>query len=442
VTKLWGGRFSEEPAAELMAFTESLSFDRVLAREDCQVLGAHAKALTRAGLLSDQDLSELLAALAVIADEIGSGTFVFEAGDEDIHTAVERALLVALPEIGPRVRAGLSRNDRVATAVRMWLQRQGRAVVGSLCDMIDAICLIAAEHARTLMPGYTHLQRAQPITLGHHLLAHGFAFERDAQRFVAALGRANESPLGSGALAGSTLGLAHDPVDVGLSGAMMNSIDAVASRDSIAEFLAAAAICGTHCSRLGEEIVLWTSSEFAFAQLGDAFATGSSLMPQKKNPDIAELARGKSGRLVGNLTALLVTLKGLPLAYNRDLQEDKEPLFDSVRTLMLMLPALTGALASLRFDEARMADAASDSALLATDIAERLVQGGASFREAHERVGAAIAADTLADLAAATNEGADVAGSVARRGAPGPSPASIEAQLAHLRTAIAELRAR
>jgi argininosuccinate lyase len=450
VTKLWGGRFSEEPAAELMAFTQSLSFDKVLVGEDCEVLGAHAKALARAGLLSAAELEAISSALPLIAAAVSNPSYVFLPEDEDVHTVVERELLARVPDAGAKVRAGLSRNDRVAAASRLWLMRSGRFVVSALCNMIETLALRARENVDTVMPGYTHLQRAQPVTLAHHLLAHAFAFERDARRFLDAISRVDASPLGAGALAGSTLGLAHEPADAGFGGALVNSIDAVASRDAFAEFLAAAAICGVHCSRLGEEIVLWTSTEFSFATLGDAFATGSSLMPQKKNPDIAELSRGKAGRLVGNLTTLLVTLKGLPLAYNRDLQEDKEPLFDSVRTLSLMLPALAGAVASLTFDSDNLARAASDEALVATDLADHLVRTGVSFRDAHERVGELVAraqssglplsevvADALGEAARAV---LDARASVAARRAPGPNQDSVRHQLELITAALTELR--
>ncbi|MCA1830149.1 MAG: argininosuccinate lyase, partial [Actinobacteria bacterium] len=301
----------------------------------------------------------------------------------------------------------------------------------------------AREHRDTLMPGYTHLQRAQPVTVGHHLLGHAFAFVRDARRMHGALARADESPLGAGALAGSTLGLDAEATarDLGFARAMPNSLDAVSSRDFVAEWLAAVAICGVHLSRLGEEIVLWTSSEFGFADLADEQATGSSLMPQKKNPDVAELARGKAARLIGDLTTILTLVKGTPLAYNRDLQEDKEPLFDSVRTMLLMVPALSRALASLSVDTGRAARAASAPALLATDLAEEFVRSGMPFREAHERVGEAVAAGTLEGLAAEVGVELDARASIGRRAAPGPSPASIDAQLALIEQSLREISA-
>ncbi|MGZ4211833.1 MAG: argininosuccinate lyase [Actinomycetota bacterium] len=459
MTKLWGGRFSEEPAPELMAFTESLSFDRLLVAEDCAVLAAHARTLAKAGLLSPDEARTVAITLQGIAKDIGSGAFAMEATDEDIHTAVERALLERLPEVGPRARAGLSRNDRVVAALRLWLLRHGRAVASALCDLIDVFVARAREHPDAIMPGYTHLQRAQPVALAHHLLAHAFAFERDVRRILDALARADLSPLGSGALAGSTLGLdaAETAREAGFAFLAPNSIDAVADRDFVAEFCAAAAIIGVHASRLGEEIVLWTSSEFGFAELSDAYATGSSLMPQKKNPDVAELARGKAGRLIGNLTGLLATLKGLPFAYNRDLQEDKEPLFDSVATLLVMLPALAGAMRTITFDADAMARAADEGSLLATDLAEHLVGKGVSFRDAHEIVGrvvqraltqgrslAAMPIDELRTVSDAFGpevpEVLSARASVDRRDHPGPSAASIASQLAHLDASLAQIR--
>ncbi|HJT37442.1 MAG TPA: argininosuccinate lyase [Actinomycetota bacterium] len=452
MTRLWGGRFGDEPAPELLAFTESLSFDRLLVYEDCAVLAAHARSLARAGIISADDAAAVAAALDGIARDIASDTFTFEPGDEDVHTAVERALLERAPEIGPRVRAGLSRNDRVVTALRLWLLRHGRSVALAVSDLIDALMERAREHPDALVPGYTHLQRAQPVRLAHHLLAHAFAFERDVRRMLDALGRTDVSSLGAGALAGSTLDLDAQTSarDLGFGFAAANSIDAVADRDFVAEFCAALAIAGVHASRLGDEIVLWTSAEFGFAELADPFATGSSLMPQKKNPDVAELARGKAGRLIGNLAGLLATLKGLPLAYNRDLQEDKEPLFDGVATMLTMVPALAATVRTLRFDTEAMARAAADDMLLATDLAERLVAGGIPFRDAHETVGRLVAeavqtGSTLREVARASigpdaAAGLDARTSVDSRDAPGPSASSVEAQLSHLDASLKQIR--
>ena len=458
MSTLWGGRFEDAPAPEVLAYTQSISFDHRLVREDCAVLVAHVRALTRAGLLSDEESEAAVRALGAVAAEIADGSFAPDPSDEDIHSVVERALLAREPEVGPKVRAGLSRNDRVATVLRLWLLREGRALLGDLVAFIETLRSRADQTRDLLMPGYTHLQRAQPVTLGHHLLAHAFALARDAGRFVDALARTDRSPLGAGALAGSTLGLDAGQAarDLGFAGAMANSLDAVAARDFVAEVLAACAICAVDLSRIGEEIVLWTSQEFGFASLDDSYATGSSLMPQKKNPDVFELARGKAGRVIGDLTGLLATLKGLPLAYNRDLQEDKEPLFDAVDVVRGTLRLLTGALGALRFDADAMAAAAGDDLLLATDLAEELVRRGIPFRDAHEAVGGAVRQALAsgrglrdlddAELVPSMPEAAgeiramlDAAGSVRRRGAPGPG--SIDEQLAALAVELGAIKA-
>jgi len=454
VTKLWGGRFNEPLAPEAFAFTESLSFDRLLVAEDCAVLAAHARALARAGLLGADESDQVGKALEMIAMDVATGAVVLSEEDEDIHSAVERLLLERFPDIAPKVRAGLSRNDRVVAALRLWLLRHGRAAASAVSDLIEVLIAHAVQHPDALIPGYTHLQRAQPVSLAHHLLAHAAAFERDARRMLDALARADSSPLGAGALAGSTLGLDTEAIatELGFGGVAANSIDAVSDRDFVAEFLAAAAICGVHCSRIGEELVLWTSAEFGFAELADSYATGSSLMPQKKNPDVAELARAKAGRLIGALTGLLATLKGLPLAYNRDLQEDKEPLFDAVATLLTLLPALTGALRTITFDTEAMARAADDPVLLATDLAEHLVKKGTAFRDAHEQIGRMVreAADqgrslrdvtaNLEALAPGAENVLDAAGSIEMRAAPGPSASSIARQVERLEASLAEIR--
>jgi argininosuccinate lyase len=394
VSTLWGGRFEGGPAPEAAALGRSTHFDARLVTQDCRILAAHAHALAGAGVLSKAEADEIGAALHGIAEDIVSGAFPVAEGDEDIHTTVERALDDRLPALAGKVRAGLSRNDRVATALRLWLADAAAHVRRLVADLVAALADRAAEHEGAIMPGYTHLQRAQPVTLGAVLAAHAEALRRDAERIQAAETRCRTSPLGAGALAGSTLGLdrAAEARELGLDDVMANPIDAVAARDFVAEFLAAAAIAGVHLSRIGEEIVLWTSSEFGYAELDDASATGSSLMPQKKNPDVAELARGKAGRLIGDLAGFLSAAKGLPLAYNRDLQEDKEPAFDAADTLTLALPAIALAVRTMRFDTARMREAASDPLLLATDVAEHLVRGGVPFRDAHEAVGGAVRA--------------------------------------------------
>ncbi|MGH2830736.1 MAG: argininosuccinate lyase [Actinomycetota bacterium] len=402
MTRLWGGRFAGKTAPEMVALSRSTHFDVRLVREDCAVLAAHAGALQRAGILSAREEEAAREALRSIATAVATGAFPIDPSDEDVHTTVERALAQRLPDVADRIRAGLSRNDRVVTAFRLWLMRAGSKVHGEILGLIEVLLNRGREHAGSVMPGYTHLQRAQPVTLGAALAAHGHALARDAARIGAAIDRADEMPLGAGALAGSTLALDHTlaAAELGFARTASNSLDAVASRDFALEFLAACAIAGVTLSRLAEEIVLWTSAEFGFATLDDAYATGSSLMPQKKNPDVAELARGKAGRLIGDLTGLLAACKGLPLAYNRDLQEDKEPVFDAADTLLVVIPALSGAVRTMRFDESRLREAASDPVLLATDLAEHLVSRGAPFARAHEAVGRAVrdAAESGRDL--------------------------------------------
>jgi len=394
VTRLWGGRFTKAPADVTLAFTSSISFDRRLVHEDCAILAAHARALAAAGLIGVDEASTAAEALKHVADDIASGAFALDPADEDIHSAVERALLERIRDIAPRLRAGLSRNDRVAAALRLWVRETIAALVAAVGGLIETLGIAAAREPDAVLPGYTHLQRAQPVRLADHLGAHAAALARDAERLADCAGRADASPLGAGAVAGTSLPIDREAVarDLGFSRVMSNTLDAVAARDFAVEFLAAAAILGVHLSRLAEEIVLWTSAEFGFAELDDAFATGSSLMPHKRNPDIAELVRGKAGRLIGDLTSLLATLKGLPLAYNRDLQEDKEPLFDAADALAGMLAALDGLIGTLRFRTDRMAAAAGDWTLRATALAEELVRAGVPFREAHETVGKLVTA--------------------------------------------------
>ena len=339
---LWHGRLGSGTAAEVMAFTASLSVDRRLAADDLAGSRAHVRGLGRGGLLTAEEVSTLLAALDRVEHELETGSFVFAEGDEDIHTAVERRVTEIAGDVGAKLHTGRSRNDQVATDLRLYVRRSVAAVVSGILEVEEVLRTRAVEVGDAYLPGYTHLQRAQPVLLAHHLLAHGWALARDVDRLLATATRADVSALGAGALAGSSLAL--DPVgtaeDLGFAAAFDNSLDAVSDRDFVAEVLFDLALLGVHLSRLGEEIVLWSTEEFGFAVLEDAYATGSSMLPQKKNPDVAELARGKTGRLVGNLTALLVTLKGLPLSYNRDLQEDKEPLFDSVEQTTLALAAM------------------------------------------------------------------------------------------------------
>lgn len=391
MTRLWGGRFAAEPAPEMFAFTRSAGFDGRLAPYDCRVLAAHADGLAAAGVLTAAQSSSARKHLQALIEET-AGNVPVRAEDEDVHSIVERLLAERDPELAARIRAGISRNDRVATAMRLWVADTSTGIASAIDGLQTTLEHRADDNIDVLMPGYTHLQRAQPVTLGLHLRAHATALARARSRFDAVANDALDAcPLGAGALAGSTLPLDRDAAAAALGFARpaTNPLDAVADRDFVVGFLAACALTGVACSRLGEEIVLWSSAEFGFARLDHAWATGSSLMPQKRNPDVAELARGKAGRLIGHLTGFLATLKSLPLAYNRDLQEDKEPAFDAADTLASMLPALSGVVATMDFDVARMREAAGDPALLATDLAEALVRAGVPFVDAHALVGRA-----------------------------------------------------
>ena len=391
-TRLWGGRFSTGPAEAMAALSASVHFDWRLAPYDIRQTAAHARVLHAAGLLDADELTRIDAALTGLAGDVASGAFVPSVDDEDVHTAIERGLLERLGALGGKLRAGRSRNDQVATDFRLYLRDQARAIAAALIGLQGALLDQAEEHVDTIAPGFTHLQHAQPVSLGHELAKHVHALARDIDRLRDWDERAALSPLGAGALAGSSLGLDPEAVarELGFRGALANSIDAVSDRDWVAEFLFAAAMIGVHLSRIGEEVVLWTSREFGWAALDDAWSTGSSIMPQKKNPDVAELIRGKSGRLIGDLAGLLATLKGMPFAYNRDLQEDKEPVFDAVDQLLLVLPAVTGMMATLRFDTVRISLSAPEGFALATDIAEWLVRNGVAFRDAHEIAGACV----------------------------------------------------
>src|SRR3954454_1563976 len=366
--RLWGGRFAGGPAEALARLSVSVQFDWRLAPYDLAGSRAHARVLHRAGLLDEDELARMLAALDEMEGDVRAGTFTPTLADEDVHTALERGLLERLRPLGGKLRAGRSRNDQVATDLRLYLRDQVRLLAADVAELEAALVGRAEEHRDVPMPGMTHLQHAQPVLLAHHLLAHVHALARDLDRLRDWDRRAAVSPLGAGALAGSSLPL--DPQltaqELGFRSAATNSIDAVSDRDFVAEFLFVTALLGVHLSRIGEEICLWATSEFRWIRLDDAYSTGSSIMPQKKNPDIAELARGKAGRLVGGLTGLLTTLKGLPLAYNRPLQEDKEPVLDQVTTLETLLPAVTGLVATLRFDTARMAESAPQGYSLAT----------------------------------------------------------------------------
>jgi argininosuccinate lyase len=392
-TRLWGGRFGGGPSPAMAALSKSTSFDWRLAPFDLAGSRAHARVLHRAGLLTEDELAAMIGALTELSAEVAAGTFTPVEADEDVHEALERGLTAKLGTLGGKLRAGRSRNDQVATDLRLYLRHHVRALAGELASLEYALLGLAERYADVAAPGMTHLQHAQPVLIAHQLLAHAHAFARDVDRLRDWDERAAVSPYGSGALAGSSLRLDPEAVaaELGFDRAADNSIDGVSDRDFAAEFCFVAALIGVHLSRLGEEVVLWTSTEFGWAVLDDAWATGSSIMPQKKNPDIAELARGKSGRFVGNLTGLLTTLKGLPLAYDRDLQEDKEPVFDSMEQLLLLLPAVTGMVATLTLRPAVLEAAAPQGFALATDVAEWLVRQGVPFRSAHEISGAMVA---------------------------------------------------
>lgn len=457
VGSLWGGRFADGPAAELVALSRSTHFDWQLARYDLAGSRAHARALAVAGLLDADELARMIDGLDAIDIGVRNGSVTPRETDEDVHFALERELVAEVgAALGGKLRAGRSRNDQIATLIRLYLLDHAATIAGQTVQLIDAIAGQASAHPDAVMPGRTHLQHAQPILLAHHLLAHAWPLVRDLQRIRDWRVRATASPYGAGALAGGSLGLDPDAVasELGLGAPMPNSIDATASRDVVAEFAYIAAQLGIDLSRFAEDVILWATREFGFVRLADAYSTGSSIMPQKKNPDIAELARGKSGRLIGNLTGLLATLKGLPLAYNRDLQEDKEPVFDSVSTLELLLPAFAGMIATLTFDEVRMAELAPQGYSLATDVADWLVRQNVPFREAHEITGRLVQfceangleldQPTDADyervdprLTGKVRSVLTVAGSIASRsGTGGTAPARVAEQLVALTAAV------
>ena len=392
---LWGARFATGPSPELEALSRSTHFDWAMAPYDLAGSHAHAKALAAAGYLTADEEVAMHAGLDALARRVADGTLRPAPHDEDVHGALEAALIEEVgAHLGGKLRAGRSRNDQIATLVRLYLLDHSRTIARDILRVIDALTSQAEAHPDAIMPGRTHLQHAQPVLLAHHLQAHAWPLVRDLERLRDWSVRASVSPYGGGALAGSTLGLDPQLVadELGLARPAENSLDGTSSRDVVAEFAFIAAMIGVDLSRLSEEIILWNTREFGFVTLDDGYSTGSSIMPQKKNPDIAELARGKSGRLIGNLSGLLATLKGLPIAYNRDLQEDKEPVFDSVATLELVLPAFAGMVATLRFDTSRMAELAPAGFSLATDVAEWLVKQGVPFREAHEISGSLVRA--------------------------------------------------
>ena len=459
--RLWGGRFSGGPADALAALSVSTHFDWRLARHDIAGSRAHARALHRAGLLTDEERDGLIAGLDRLDADVASGAFVAAPDDEDVHTALERGLIERVgPELGGRLRAGRSRNDQIATLIRMYLRDEARALAAEVGSVVDALAGQAREHLGAAMPGRTHMQHAQPVLLSHHLLAHCWALLRDVERLRDWDDRAALSPYGAGALAGSSLGLDPTAVaaELGFAAACENSIDATSARDVVAEFAFVTAMIGVDLSRLSEEVVTWATTEFSFVTLHDSYSTGSSIMPQKKNPDVAELARGKAGRLIGDLTGLLATLKGLPLAYNRDLQEDKEPVFDAIDNLHLLLPAVAGMVATLTFHTERLASLAPQGFSLATDIAEWLVRQRVPFRVAHELAGECVRlcegrGIELADLSdadfasispllgAGVREVLTVDGSLAsRNGYGGTAPARVAEQLERLEQTAAGLR--
>ncbi len=459
---LWGGRFAGGPADALAALSKSTHFDWRLARYDIAGSRAHASVLHTAGLLDAEELTGMIAALDTLEADVVSGAYTASESDEDVHGSLERGLIErAGTALGGKLRAGRSRNDQIATLGRMFLRDHARTIARGVLATIDALIEQAEAHPNAAMPGRTHLQHAQPILLSHHLLAHAWPMLRDVQRLADWDARAAVSPYGSGALAGSSLGLDPNAVaaELGFNSAAWNSIDGTAARDVFAEYAWIAAMIGVDLSRISEEIILWATKEFSFVTLDDAFSTGSSIMPQKKNPDVAELARGKAGRLIGNLTGLLATLKALPLAYNRDLQEDKEPVFDATDTLELLLPAVSGMIATLKFNTPRMAELAPLGFALATDIAEWLVRQGVPFREAHELSGAAVKLAESKDMELWDLTDEDYAGISAhltpevrtvlstegslnsRSAQGGTAPSAVAAQLEALKAALVPVRA-
>lgn len=460
--RLWGGRFDGGPSEAMFALSKSTQFDWRLALHDIAGSRAHAKALHAAGYLDDQQATDMDAGLAELAQRVRSGAFVAAAGDEDVHGALERGLKeIVGAELGGRLRAGRSRNDQIATLIRSYLREEIRFLAQDLDGVLAALQDQAEQNLGAIMPGRTHLQSAQPLLLSHHLLAHAWPLVRDVQRLRDLDARLAVSPYGSAALAGSSLGLDPELVarELGFDHAVENSIDGTAARDLVAETAFVLAQIGVDLSRLSEDVILWCTAEFGFATLDDAWSTGSSIMPQKKNPDVAELARGKSGRLIGNLTGLLATLKGMPLAYNRDLQEDKEPVFDGLDQLHVLIPAVAGMVGTLTFHADRMAQVAPMGFTLATDVADHLVREKVPFAVAHEVAGATVRfceerGMTLSDLTAEDlpkisehlDEGVlevlTIEGSVAARdGRGGTAPVRVKEQIGELQEARSDIAA-
>ncbi|QPK82033.1 argininosuccinate lyase [Schaalia sp. ZJ405] len=454
---LWGGRFAGGPSQALAALSVSTHFDFRLAHVDIAGSHAHADGLHTAGLLTDDECAAMHEALTELDRRVTTGEFIPSPEDEDVHTALERGLIeIAGPGLGGKLRAGRSRNDQIATLIRMYLRDEARHLASRVLDVVRALIGQAEAAGDAIMPGRTHMQHAQPVLVAHHLLAHAWPLIRDVERLTDWDSRAALSPYGSGALAGNTLGMDPQAIahDLGFVDSVANSIDGTASRDIVAEFSFIMAMIGVDISRLSEEIIIWNTKEFGYVTLDDSYSTGSSIMPQKKNPDVAELARGKAGRMIGDLTALLTVLKGIPLAYDRDLQEDKEPVFDQIDTLDVLLPAVSGMVDTMTLHLDRMEELAPQGFSLATDIAEWLVKRGIPFRDAHEIAGRCVQiAETrgveLADLTddefAQASEYVTpqvrnvltIEGSVSQRNARGgTAPEQVRSQLAEIRVAV------
>ncbi len=460
--RLWGGGYEEATHPLVQRMNASVSFDQLLARDDIVGSVAHATMLRDASLLTTEDHGAIVSGLRAILADIEAGDFEWSDAREDVHMNIEAALRDRIGEPAGRLHTARSRNDQVATDERLWLRRTLAGIVNALVELVESLAAQALDYAAWPMCGYTHLQRAQPVTLGHHLLAHCEAFLRDADRVLDALERADVCPLGSGALAGTTLPInrARTAELLGFSGVTRNSLDAVSDRDHLVEAMAAAAIGMTHISRVGEELVLFASAEFGYLKLRDAFTTGSSLMPQKKNPDMAELARGKAGRVLGDLVALITTLKGLPLAYNKDMQEDKEPVFDALATWRDCIDLLTAMMAAAMWKKKALADGLDRGFLLATDLADALVANDVPFREAHERVatlvadlsrqgttfrraGAAAVARTLGLPVADVRDALNIRRALSRRDVIGaPSPKRVRQQGRAMKRRLDKLRKR
>src|ERR1700677_32455 len=390
---MWKGRFKTDTAELLKQYSESISFDWRLYGHDIEGSIAHAAALLDAGIITAKENKAIVNGLKIIREEIDNGHFQFDPDLEDVHMNIESALTKMIGDAGAKLHTARSRNDQVALDLRLYLRAETQEIQKCIIDLQRSLVTLGEENKHVIIPGYTHLQRAQPVLFAHHLLAYVEMLERDFNRLADAYKRINVMPLGSGAIAGSTINLNRELVAklLGFSGVTQNSMDAVSDRDFACELLAAIAITGMHLSRLSEDLILWASSEFKFITISDAYTTGSSLMPQKKNPDVAELTRGKTGRLYGNLLSLLTTLKGLPMTYNRDMQEDKEPVFDSVDTIKAALGICAAMLLEVKVNEPRAAEAVADWNLLATDLADYLVKKGVPFRKAHEIIGKTVA---------------------------------------------------